>query len=317
MLADRAEEAARLLCAARSGATGCRTAGGLPAAIRCRRLPDPGCGNSPARRNRRRLEGRRRLGDRAAFCAPIFARMIRPSPASYDAGELRLIGIEGEIAFRLGRDLPPRAAAIRQRRRHRRGDFAPGYRGRRTRVSSRSRARPARNARRQLRKWWARLGYGRSGLEEARSQPHRDPHHRRWRAIRRQQRWRGARPGGGTRGLRQSDAHARGRQSRYLRHDRLVDRVGVHSARRQDQRRFRIARPDRNYLRRVSHSPATRPPSTAERLSRRKPGSIDPAPERWRGGPRLVAGQRCPLLDLVSLAGALALSSWISAACRC
>jgi 2-keto-4-pentenoate hydratase len=44
----------------------------------------------------------------AAFCAPIFARMIRPSPASYDAAELRLIGIEGELALRLGRDLPPR-----------------------------------------------------------------------------------------------------------------------------------------------------------------------------------------------------------------
>ncbi len=36
--------------------------------------------------------------------------MIRPSPASYTAAELRLIGIEGEIAFRLGRDLPVRAA---------------------------------------------------------------------------------------------------------------------------------------------------------------------------------------------------------------
>jgi len=47
----------------------------------------------------------------AAFCAPIYTRMIRPSPASYDAGELRLIGIEGEIAFRLGRDHPPREAA--------------------------------------------------------------------------------------------------------------------------------------------------------------------------------------------------------------
>lgn len=44
----------------------------------------------------------------AAFCAPILARMIRPSPAAYDAAELRLIGIEGELALRLGRDLPPR-----------------------------------------------------------------------------------------------------------------------------------------------------------------------------------------------------------------
>lgn len=44
----------------------------------------------------------------AAFCAPILARMVRPSPASYADGELRLIGIEGELALRLGRDLPPR-----------------------------------------------------------------------------------------------------------------------------------------------------------------------------------------------------------------
>jgi 2-keto-4-pentenoate hydratase len=37
-------------------------------------------------------------------------KMVRPSPAAYDAGELRLIGIEAEIAFRLGRDLPARVA---------------------------------------------------------------------------------------------------------------------------------------------------------------------------------------------------------------
>src|ERR1700746_1329524 len=42
-----------------------------------------------------------------AFCAPIYTSMIRPSPASYEATELRLIGIEAEIAFRLG----PRSAA--------------------------------------------------------------------------------------------------------------------------------------------------------------------------------------------------------------
>jgi 2-keto-4-pentenoate hydratase len=46
----------------------------------------------------------------AAFCAPIFARMIRPSPASYSGAELRLIAIEAEIGFRLGRDLPARTA---------------------------------------------------------------------------------------------------------------------------------------------------------------------------------------------------------------
>jgi 2-keto-4-pentenoate hydratase len=36
--------------------------------------------------------------------------MIRPSPASYSGAELRLIAIEGEIAFRLCRDLPSRTA---------------------------------------------------------------------------------------------------------------------------------------------------------------------------------------------------------------
>ena len=46
----------------------------------------------------------------AAFCAPIWVRMIRPSPASYIPAELRMIGIEAEIAFRLGRDLPARKA---------------------------------------------------------------------------------------------------------------------------------------------------------------------------------------------------------------
>ncbi|MBV8506253.1 MAG: 2-keto-4-pentenoate hydratase, partial [Alphaproteobacteria bacterium] len=47
----------------------------------------------------------------AAFCAPIGMKTIRPSPASYQARELRLIGIEAEIALRLGRDLPARSAA--------------------------------------------------------------------------------------------------------------------------------------------------------------------------------------------------------------
>jgi 2-keto-4-pentenoate hydratase len=46
----------------------------------------------------------------AAFCAPIYAPMIRPSPAHYGPNELKIIGIEAEIAFRLGTDLPARAA---------------------------------------------------------------------------------------------------------------------------------------------------------------------------------------------------------------
>jgi 2-keto-4-pentenoate hydratase len=111
MLRDHVEEAARLLCAAR---------GGTPV----HELPQncrPQCDADAYEIQEAVIS---QLGEAiggwkvgaasaatAAFCAPIYMRMIRPSPAAYDAGELRLIGIEGEIAFRLGRDLPPREAA--------------------------------------------------------------------------------------------------------------------------------------------------------------------------------------------------------------
>jgi len=36
--------------------------------------------------------------------------MMSPSPATYNGAELRLIGIEAELAFRVDRDLPPRVA---------------------------------------------------------------------------------------------------------------------------------------------------------------------------------------------------------------
>ena len=111
MLQDQAEEAARLLSTARHG--------GEPLA----ELP-PGCRPQSDADAYQIQDGViRRLGETiggwkvgvasantAAFCAPIFARMIRPSPASYSGAELRLIAIEAEIAFRLGHDLPPRSA---------------------------------------------------------------------------------------------------------------------------------------------------------------------------------------------------------------
>src|SRR5271156_7201349 len=103
MRQDQVEEAARLLCLAR---------GGEPLA----ELPADGRPQSDADAYQIQDAVIRRLGETvggwkigvaspttAAFCAPIFARMIRPSPAAYAARELRLIGIEGEIAFRLGR----------------------------------------------------------------------------------------------------------------------------------------------------------------------------------------------------------------------
>lgn len=40
-------------------------------------------------------------------CAPIFAELLRPSPASIPASALGMIGIEAEIAFSLARDIAP------------------------------------------------------------------------------------------------------------------------------------------------------------------------------------------------------------------
>lgn len=111
MLKEHCEEAAVLLCRAR---------GGVPV----HELPQSCRPQSDADAYEIQEAVIRRLGETvggwkvgaastntAAFCAPIWMKMIRPSPASYHAGELRLIGIEAEIAFRLGRDLPARAAA--------------------------------------------------------------------------------------------------------------------------------------------------------------------------------------------------------------
>ena len=110
MLDDRVEEAARLLTGARGG----RPLAELPPDCRPQSEADAYQIQDAVMRRLGETAGGWKIGvataSTAAFCAPIFAGMIRPSPASYKAGELRLIGIEGEIAFRLGRDLPPRAA---------------------------------------------------------------------------------------------------------------------------------------------------------------------------------------------------------------
>jgi len=41
-------------------------------------------------------------------CAPLFAERMAASPARFAAARFPLGGIEGELAFRFGRDLPPR-----------------------------------------------------------------------------------------------------------------------------------------------------------------------------------------------------------------
>ena len=112
MHAEQAEAAARLLNAARAGGEPLTE---LPADCRPQSDADAYQIQDAVARRLGEAIGGWKIGvaspAAAAFCAPIFARMIRPSPASYSAAELRLIGIEAEIAFRLGRDLPPRSAA--------------------------------------------------------------------------------------------------------------------------------------------------------------------------------------------------------------
>jgi 2-keto-4-pentenoate hydratase len=110
MLKEHCEEAARLLCAARRGAP----VHELPPSCRPQSEADAYEIQEAVVRHLGETIGGWKVGaasaSSAAFCAPIWMKMIRPSPATYDAGELRLIGIEAEIAFRLGRDLAARGA---------------------------------------------------------------------------------------------------------------------------------------------------------------------------------------------------------------
>ena len=46
--------------------------------------------------------------------APLLADLVQPSPARFGGTRLRLRGLEAELAFRFGRDLPPRASAYEE-----------------------------------------------------------------------------------------------------------------------------------------------------------------------------------------------------------
>ena len=109
MLKEQVEEAARLLCAARGGTP----VHELPQSCRPQSDADAYQIQDAVIRQLEEVIGGWKVGAASAtttaFCAPICKSMIRPSPASYSAMELRIIGIEAEIAFRLGRDLPARA----------------------------------------------------------------------------------------------------------------------------------------------------------------------------------------------------------------
>jgi 2-keto-4-pentenoate hydratase len=111
MRPDQIEAAARLLAAARSG----QPIPGFPTKCRPESDADAYQIQDAVARQLGETIGGWKVGAAspatAAYCAPIYAQMIRPSPAAYAVDELRLIGIEGEIAFRLGCDLPPRSQA--------------------------------------------------------------------------------------------------------------------------------------------------------------------------------------------------------------
>jgi len=110
MLTDHVDEAVRCLCAARRGPP----LHELPPGCRPQTDADAYQIQEAVARQLGETAGGWKVGAAsaagAAFCAPIWMRMIRLSPASYVGAELRMIGIEAEIAFRLARDLPPRAA---------------------------------------------------------------------------------------------------------------------------------------------------------------------------------------------------------------
>src|SRR5687767_6912826 len=44
--------------------------------------------------------------------APLLAELVRPSPADWPSSSLYMIGIEAELAFRLGHDVAPRSGPV-------------------------------------------------------------------------------------------------------------------------------------------------------------------------------------------------------------
>ncbi len=110
MLSEHIDEAARHLCAARRGPP----LHELPQNCRPQSDAEAYLIQDAVMRQLGETVGGWKVGAASAagpaFCAPIWMRMLRQSPASYDASELRIIGIEAEIAFRLSRDLPARSA---------------------------------------------------------------------------------------------------------------------------------------------------------------------------------------------------------------
>jgi 2-keto-4-pentenoate hydratase len=107
---DTARQAAELLVAARRTGT---PLDGLPAALR----PADAAAAFAIQDAVMALLGERAGGWKVGLapgappsCAPLFASLIRPSPLAIPAAQVPMLGVEAEIAVRIGRDLPPRAA---------------------------------------------------------------------------------------------------------------------------------------------------------------------------------------------------------------
>ena len=111
MRKEHCEEAARLLCTARGGPP----LQELPPHCRPQSDADAYEIQEAVARQLGETIGGWKVGAASAggvaFSAPIWTKMIRSSPASFEVRELRLIGIEAEIGFRLSRDVPARPAA--------------------------------------------------------------------------------------------------------------------------------------------------------------------------------------------------------------
>jgi 2-keto-4-pentenoate hydratase len=103
MTPQHIEEAARALAAARTG----QAIGALPEAARPKSEADSYAIQDAVLKRLGEQVGGWKVGfspEGGVFCAPIYASMVKQSPAKLPARTFKLLGIECEIGFRLNRD---------------------------------------------------------------------------------------------------------------------------------------------------------------------------------------------------------------------
>ena len=109
MMAERIEAAAGILLDARRDQ---RQAGDLPAHCRPATAADAYAVQDAVARRLGAVAGWKTAApnpETTPIAPPLFAASVVASPATLTATQFHMIGIEAEIAFRIGRDLPPRA----------------------------------------------------------------------------------------------------------------------------------------------------------------------------------------------------------------